>query len=89
MAHVRYRLSVLEAGSSPILRLVHTPLYLSSEAPEVVGKSTIVFDRLPAHSLHWIPDGIVYEAPEGKRLCRVNGYRWVKSEHAEEMEVDD
>jgi hypothetical protein len=95
----RYRLSVLEAGTSPILRLIHHPLNLSSSTTTPgEGKPTVVFDRLPASSLHWIPEGIIYDQEEGNaKLCRINGYRWVKSKHATveaeaeagEMELDD
>jgi hypothetical protein len=90
----RYRLSVLESGPAPLLRLVHTPLQLhpstSADDTKEVKKPTVVFDRLPSTNLHWVPEGIVYVPVESDsiansneiseaKLCRVSGYRWIRS----------
>jgi len=89
----RYRLSVLESGPAPLLRLVHTPLQLypiTSTDETQNKKPTVVFDRLPSTNLHWVPEGIVYVPPESDsvanskeiseaKLCRVSGYRWIRS----------
>lgn len=90
-AHDRYRLSLVAAGPSPILRMTHQPLLISSsEETEKSKDSVTVFTDLPADNIHWLPEGVVYEELDGMtRLCRVSGYRWVKSIPVnEEMEVD-
>ena len=88
----RYRLSLVAAGPSPILRMTHQPLLISSsEETDTKSKDTVtVFTDLPADNIHWLPEGVVYEELDGMtRLCRVSGYRWVKSIPVnEEMEVD-
>lgn len=48
-------------------------------------ESVTVFTDLPADNIHWLPEGMVYEELDGTtRLCRVSGYRWVKSLPANE-----
>jgi hypothetical protein len=88
----RYHLSLLAAGPSPILRMTHQPLLLSSST-ETDTKSTdsvIVFTDLPADNIHWLPEGMVYEELDGStRLCRISGYRWIKSVPVDhEMDVE-
>jgi hypothetical protein len=60
--------------------MTHQPLLVSSEETEKNSESVTVFTDLPADNVHWLPEGMVYEELDGMaRLCRVSGYRWVKS----------
>jgi len=61
--------------------MTHQPLLISSsDETEKNSETVTVFTDLPADNIHWLPDGVVYEELDGTtRLCRVSGYRWVKS----------
>jgi hypothetical protein len=61
--------------------MTHQPLLISSEETDTSKPETVtVFTDLPADNIHWLPEGMVYEELDGTtRLCRVSGYRWVKS----------
>jgi hypothetical protein len=70
--------------------MTHQPLLISSEETDTSKPETVtVFTDLPADNIHWLPEGMVYEELGGMtRLCRVSGYRWVKSVPLnEELEV--
>jgi len=70
--------------------MTHQPLLISSseETETKDSDSVTVFTDLPSDNIHWLPEGMVYEELDGMaRLCRVSGYRWVKSAPANE-EVD-
>jgi hypothetical protein len=70
--------------------MTHQPLLISSEETDTSKPETVtVFTDLPADNIHWLPEGMFYEELGGMtRLCRVSGYRWVKSVPLnEELEV--
>lgn len=84
-ADERYRLSVVEAGPSPILRLIHQRLqypYSKTDPDQKKNSDTVtVFSELPSDNIHWLPEGLVYEEINGKtKLCRISGFRWVQRE---------
>jgi hypothetical protein len=69
--------------------MTHQPLLISSDETDTKDSDSVtVFTDLPSDNIHWLPEGMVYEELDGTtRLCRVSGYRWVKSVPVDE-EVD-